>query len=180
VILACNEIIVTTSLVSICSNFKPLHGMDSELTWHMCNEFTAMGIMPICGCWTCNANAHPNAKPNPEPNLNLILILLNRFHDTLDPGHFGPKTQVSGQFGTSAKVSHRYFGTVSHQCQSVCETLWHWYQTVSTSSKRFFALYKARQKKGLILSYWTGPLIGYTRIHCQELATILMYNKWLS
>ena len=39
--------------------------------------------------------------------------------NTSDPGHFGPKTfrhhhtgaEVSGQFGTSAEVSARHFGT---------------------------------------------------------------------
>jgi len=67
------------------------------------------------------------------------------------PGHFGPKTfryrqtgaEVSRQFGTSAEVSHRHFGTGTELSQPPY-IIYHFYPTI-------FLLQQAIQKKGLIL-----------------------------
>ena len=65
--------------------------------------------------------------------------------------HFGPRTlQTQHILATSDWC--RNVRTVRHQCQSVSQTLRHWYRTVSTSSKYFCYSRSYRRKVWQICS----------------------------
>jgi len=81
----------------------------------------------------CSPTVYPNSLTLhrlPQHKLNIKLgaqVMLLRLLSKWVLRHFGPKTSRH----------HASVWTDRHQCWTVSQTLWHWYRTVSASSKHF-------------------------------------------
>jgi len=86
--------------------------------------------------------------------------------DTSDPGHFGPKTfrhheigaEMSGQIGTSAKLSRGHFGTGTELSRPPANI----FATVGRTEERF------NITRSLLKRTTDFMVIQYTRIHAQH------------